>query len=155
MRKGPIPKRQIEPDVKYQSVQIARFVNYLMSSGKKNAANKIVYGALQAAEKKLGKPALEVLDLAVKNAGPEQELRSRRVGGANYQIPYPVSTDRRTVLAFRWIIDAARSKKGKPMQEKLAQELIDACNNTGIAVKKKTDTHKMADANKAFAHFAW
>ena len=126
-----------------------------MDSGRKSVAKKIVYGALEEAEKKLNKPALDVLDMIIKNAGPDQELRSRRVGGANYQIPYPVSMERRITLAYRWIIDAARSKKGKPMQEKLAQEFMDAFNNTGIAVKKKVDTHRMADANKAFAHFAW
>lgn len=134
---------------------VTRFINYVMDSGRKSAAKKIVYGALAHAEKKVNKPALEILDAVIKNAGPEQELRSRRVGGANYQVPHPVNADRRVTLAYRWIIAAAHSKKGKPMSEKLAQELIDAFNNTGIAVKKKTDTHKMADANKAFAHFAW
>ena len=134
---------------------VTRFINYVMDSGRKSAAKKIVYGALAHAEKKVNKPALEILDVVIKNAGPEQELRSRRIGGANYQVPHPVNVDRRVTLAYRWIIDAARSKKGKPMSEKLAQELIDAFNNTGIAVKKKTDTHKMADANRAFAHFAW
>ena len=155
MRKGPVKKRTIEPDTKYQSTLIAKFVNYLMYGGKKITSRKIVYDALAIAEKKTGKTGIEVMDQVISNVGPQMELRSRRIGGANYQIPYPVSVDRRIALAFRWIIDASRSKKGKQMSEKLAQELVDAFNNTGSAVKKKLDTHRMADANKAFAHFAW
>lgn len=155
MRRGPVPKRKVEPDIKYQSALVAKFVNYVMKDGNKVAARKIVYGALDEAEKKLGKPALEILDQVIRNAGPEMELRSRRIGGANYQIPYPVKAERKITLALRWIIDASRSKKGVPMTEKLTQEFIDAFNNTGVAVKKKIDTHRMADANKAFAHFAW
>ena len=126
-----------------------------MRSGRKAIARRIVYDSLESAEKKLGKSPLEILEQVIKNAGPDQELRSRRIGGANYQIPYPVKQDRRITLALRWIIDAAKAKKGKPMDDKLTQELIDAFNNTGLAVKKKIDTHRMADANKAFAHFAW
>lgn len=155
MRRGQAPKRKIEPDIKHQSALVAKFVNYVMKNGNKTAARKIVYGSLENAEKKLGKPALEVLDQVIRNAGPEMELRSRRIGGANYQIPYPVNTERKVTLALRWIIVAAQSKKGQPMVQKLTQELIDAFSNTGVAVKKKTDTHRMADANKAFAHFAW
>ena len=154
-RRGHIIKRKIEPDIQHQSVLVARFINYVMRKGQKNTARKIVYEALVNAEKKLAKGSLEILEQAVRNAGPEQELRSRRIGGANYQIPYPVSSERRQALALRWIIDAAKSKKGKPMNEKLAQELIDAFNSTGAAVKRKIDMHRMADANKAFAHFAW
>lgn len=155
MRRGQVPKRTIEPDIKYQSVLVAKFINYIMRSGSKAIARGIIYDALENSEKKLGKSALEVLDQVIRNAGPELELRSRRIGGANYQIPYPVKPERRITLALRWIIEAAKSKKGKPMNEKLTQELIDAFNNTGVAVKKKIDTHRMADANKAFAHFAW
>ena len=155
MRQGQTPKREIEPDIKYQSVLIAKFINYVMRNGSKAIARKIVYGALQNTEKKIGKNAVEILDQVVRNAGPELELRSRRIGGANYQIPYPVKPERRITLALRWIIESAKSKKGKPMMEKLTQELIDAFNNTGVAVKKKIDTHRMADANRAFAHFAW
>lgn len=154
-RKGPVAKRKIEPDPKYQSVLVAKFINYVMRQGKKNIARKIVYGALSNAEKKLNKNALEILDQVIKNAGPDQELKSRRIGGANYQVPYPVKGERKIVLALRWVIEAAKSKKGKPMVEKLTDELIDAFNNTGLAVKKKNDTHRMAEANKAFAHFAW
>ena len=126
-----------------------------MESGKKSIANKIVYGALEKAEKTLGKPAMDVLQQAFDNAAPSMELKSRRIGGANYQVPIEVKPDRRTTLAIRWIINSARSAKGKPMQEKLAEELINAFNNTGGAVKKKADVHRMAEANKAFAHFAW
>lgn len=155
MRK-PIKKKLIsEPDYKYSSLLVAKFINKVMKSGKKSVAEKIVYGALEYAEKELKKPALEVLDIALNNAGPQLELKSRRIGGANYQVPYEVRGERKMALAFRWVIDAARSQKGKPMQEKLAQEIINAYNNTGIAIKKKTDTHRMAEANKAFAHFAW
>ena len=110
---------------------------------------------MQKAEAQIKKPVLEVLDLAIENAGPKVELKSRRIGGANYQVPYEVTPDRHTALALRWMIGAARSGKGKPMQTKLLEELVNAANNTGVAVKKKTDMHRMADANKAFAHFAW
>lgn len=130
-------------------------VNKIMQSGKKLIAQKIVYGAMEEAEKQIKKPAIDVLNAALDNAGPQVELRSRRIGGANYQVPFEVRAERRNILAMRWIIDAARGQKGKPMKEKLAAEIINAYNNTGIAIKKKMDTHKMAEANKAFAHFAW
>ncbi len=155
MRRGHTPKRKIEPDIKYQSFLVAKFINYIMRKGKKIIARDVVYEAMSNIEKKLGKGALEILEQVIRNAGPEQELRSRRIGGANYQIPYPVKPERKITLALRWLIEAAKSKKGRPMAEKLTQELIDAYNNTGTAVKKKIDTHRMADANKAFAHFAW
>ena len=155
MRRGQVPKRKVETDIKHQSALVAKFINYIMRSGRKAIARRVVYGALENAEKKLGKNVLEILEQVVRNAGPEQELRSRRIGGANYQIPYPVKPERKITLALRWIIEGAKSKKGQPMADKLSQELIDAFNNTGVAVKRKTDTHRMADANKAFAHFAW
>ena len=152
----PVKKRtKVEPDIKYQSALVAKFINYIMRNGNKAVARRIVYDSLEKAEKKLAKSALEILEQVIKNAGPDQELRSRRIGGANYQIPYPVKPDRRITLALRWVIETAKSKKGKPMVDKLTQELIDAFNNTGLAVKRKIDTHRMADANKAFAHFAW
>lgn len=116
---------------------------------------RITYEALAIAEQKTGKPGLEVFEKALDNVSPNMELRSRRIGGANYQVPIEVRPERRTALALRWILNAARSQKGKPMSEKLAEELINAANNTGNAVKKKMDTHRMAEANKAFAHFAW
>jgi small subunit ribosomal protein S7 len=152
----PVKKRaKLEGDVKYNNVLISRLINYIMQHGKKTVACKIVYGALEDAEKELKKPAMELLDQVIENAGPQVELKSKRVGGANYQVPHEVKAERRTILAFRWLIDAARKSKGKAMRAKLAQEFINAYNNTGTAVKKKADTHKMADANKAFAHFAW
>ena len=155
MRK-PIKKKVIiEPDYKYSSLLVAKFINKVMEMGKKSVAEKIVYGALERAEKEIKKPALEILDAALNNAGPQLELKSRRIGGANYQVPYEVRGERKMALAFRWIINAARSVKGKPMQEKLSLEIINAYNTTGNAIKKKTDTHRMAEANKAFAHFAW
>ena len=145
----------LEPDLKYQSPLVARLISKVMRAGKRSISERIVYGALETAEKKLNKPALELLDLAIDNAGPRVELKSRRIGGANYQVPYEVRPERKIQLALRWIIGAAQSGKGKPMQVKLAEELINAFNNTGIAIKKKADMKKMADANKAFAHFAW
>ncbi|PIR42045.1 MAG: 30S ribosomal protein S7 [Candidatus Yanofskybacteria bacterium CG10_big_fil_rev_8_21_14_0_10_37_15] len=152
----PVKKRAvIEADLKYSNLLVAKLINKIMESGKKSIANKIVYNALEKAEKTIGKPAMEVLQQAFDNAAPNMELKSRRIGGANYQVPIEVKPERRTTLAIRWIINSARSAKGKPMQEKLSEELINAFNNTGGAVKKKADTHRMAEANKAFAHFAW
>lgn len=134
---------------------VAKLTNYLMQSGNKAAAMKIVYSAFDILEKKTNKPALEVFEKAMENVTPQMELRSRRVGGANYQVPIEVRPERKVALALRWIIIAARAQKGKPMHEKLAEELLNAANNTGNAVKKKMDIHRMAEANKAFAHFAW
>ena len=126
-----------------------------MHSGKKAIAMKIVYGALEIAGKKLNKPAMDVLDQAIANAAPQMELKSRRIGGANYQVPVEVKPERKITLAIRWMVDSVRNQKGKAMKEKLAEEILNAYNNTGGAVKKKADTHRMAEANKAFAHFAW
>lgn len=155
MRKPLKKKRILEADAVYSSPLITRFVNFIMQSGKKSVAEKIVYTALSKIEKQISKPVLEILDTVVQNAGPQLELKSRRVGGANYQIPYEVKIERRQILALRWIIEAARKAKGKPMADKLVLEMTNAYNNTGVAVKKKQDTHRMAEANKAFAHFAW
>ena len=152
----PVKKRKtIEPDIKYSNFLVSKLINYVMQSGKKAVAMKVVYDAFEIAEKKAGKPGLEIFEKALENVTPQMELRSRRIGGANYQVPIEVRPERKTALALRWIIDAARSQKGKPMREKLAEELINAANNTGNAVKKKLDVHRMAEANKAFAHFAW
>ncbi len=152
----PVKKRAVvEADLKYSSILVAKLTNKIMQEGKKAIASKIVYGALEKAEKEIGKPAMEVLQQAFDNAAPTMELKSRRIGGANYQVPIEVKPERRIALAIRWIIDSARAGKGKAMEEKLAGELINAYNNTGGAVKKKADTHRMAEANKAFAHFAW
>lgn len=140
----------------YNSTKVEKFVNYVMERGKKNAARKIVYGAFDALKEKTGNSnPLEVFDLALKNAGPTVEVRSRRVGGANYQVPREVRQERRLALAMRWILAAAKSKKGSPMYKRLADELVAASNGEGEAIKKKENTHKMAEANKAFAHFTW
>lgn len=152
----PIKKRKVlEPDAKYANVLVSKFINKIMRAGKKSTARKIVYSALEIAERQAQKPAMEIFEKAINNATPTVELRSRRIGGANYQVPVEVRPERRTALAVRWIIESARSQKGKPMAKKLAEELMNAFNNTGGAVKKKTDVHRMAEANKAFAHFAW
>lgn len=148
------PKRDILPDPKYHSVTLAKFVNYLMYSGKKTTAQDIVYGAIETlAEKKKGN-ALKMFDKVIETIRPHVEVRSRRVGGANYQVPMPVSAGRGLALSFRWIIDAARARKGSSMEEKLTAEFMDILEGVGGAMKKKEDTHRMAEANKAFAHFA-
>ena len=155
MRRPVKKKTHVEPDIKYSNLLVAKLINYIMHDGTKAAAMKIVYGALDMAEQKTGKPGLEVFEKALENVTPQMELRSKRVGGANYQVPIEVRPERKVALALRWIITAARSQKGKPMHIKLGEELINAANNTGNAVKKKLDVHRMAEANKAFAHFAW
>ena len=154
MRGKQAPKRKIQPDAQYNSVLIAKFINYVMQDGKKNTAENAVYGALTMVAEKTKKDALEVFDAAVKNVAPLLEVRGRRIGGANYQIPYPVRGDRKYSLAFRWLIAAAKARKGMPMKKCLAFELIDAYNKEGAAVKKRDEAHRMAEANKAFAHFA-
>lgn len=150
-----IKRHPIISDPLYNNVTVAKFINHIMERGKKTIARKIVYQAFNIIKEETKKEPLEVFDTALKNASPLLEVRSRRVGGATYQIPIEVKGDRKLTLAIRWIIQGAKSKKGKPMREKLAQEIMDAANNTGWAVKKKTDTHRMAEANRAFAHFAW
>jgi len=146
----------VKPDFIYNSQKLEKFINYIMWSGKKETARKIIYKAFDIIKEKTGNPnPLEIFDLAMKNAGPLTEVRSKRIGGANYQVPREVRPERRLALAMRWIRDAARKTKGHPMHLKLADELIAASKNEGSAVKKKEDTHKMAEANKAFAHFAW
>ena len=153
MRK--IKKHPIEPDPVYNNVTVAKFINQVMRKGKKTIARKIVYGAFDIIKGKTKKDPLEVFEKALENASPLLEVKSRRVGGATYQVPVEVKGKRKLTLAMRWIILGAKSKKGKPMKEKLAQELMDAYNNTGWAIKKRSDTHRMAEANRAFAHFAW
>ena len=156
MRRKVKNRNMVEPDLRYQSEKLSKFINYCMQAGRKDAARKVVYGSLDIIKEKLKtETPLEVFENALRNAGPTMEVRSRRVGGANYQVPREVRPERRQALAFRWILDAAEAKKGKPMAEKLAEELIAANNNEGEAIKKKDNTHKMAEANKAFAHFAW
>lgn len=153
----PIKKRPVvAPDVLYKSVEVERLINYIMLRGQKETARKIVYGAFEIMknEKEGGEP-LEIYMTALRNAGPLMEVRSRRVGGANYQVPREVRPERRTALALRWLIAAARKQKGTPMHKALAKELLLASKEEGEAVKKRDDVHKMAEANRAFAHFAW
>jgi small subunit ribosomal protein S7 len=146
--------RDILPDAKYNNVRVAKFINYLMRDGKKTTAQMVVYGAFDIIAKKTEKDPVDTFENAVKNAMPSLEVKSKRVGGANYQVPIPVRGERRIALAFTWIITAARGKKGRPMADKLADELIAAAKNEGDAVKKKMDVQRMAEANRAFAHFA-
>lgn len=148
------PKRVILPDPKYQSEVIAKFINKVMERGKKTVARKIVYEAFEVIAKKTKQDPQEVFDLALKNVAPQVEVKSRRVGGANYQVPIEVKGDRKQALAIRWLIEAAKSKKGRPMHLKLAEEFMLAAKNEGDAIKKKQDVHRMAEANRAFAHFA-
>ena len=148
-------KKEITPDPLYNNVAVAKFINQVMEEGKKEIARKIVYNTFDIIKEKTKKDALEIFEQALKNVRPLLEVRSKRVGGATYQVPKPISTERGTTLAMRWILSAVRKKGGKPIKEKLAEELIGASKNEGAAVKKKEDTHRMAEANRAFAHFAW
>lgn len=147
--------REIEPDPQYNNVMVAKFTNYVMRKGKKSTARKIVYQTFKIIQEKYKLDPLVAFDTAIKNVEPLLEVKSRRIGGATYQVPREVRGERKLSLAFRWILGAARAKKGKPMHEKLAEELVLAAKNEGTAIKKKLDTHRMAEANKAFAHFAW
>lgn len=154
MRGKQAPRRKVAADPKFASATVAKLINGVMKHGKKSTAQKVVYGAFDILETKSKRPGLDVLNDALKNVMPLVEVRSKRVGGANYQIPIQVRADRRLQLAFRWILTAARAKRGKPMHEKLATELLSAADNQGDAVKKKQDVQRMAEANRAFAHFA-
>jgi small subunit ribosomal protein S7 len=154
-RRREVPKRVILPDPKFGSTQLTKFINMIMKGGKKSTAETIIYKALDRIEEKSPGEAVEVLGKALENVSPMVEVKSRRVGGATYQVPVEVRPDRRIALAMRWIIDAARKRGEKSMQLKLAGELMDAFENRGNAVKKREDTHRMAEANKAFAHFRW
>ena len=155
MRRHKAEGREILPDPKYKSKIVSKFMNMMMERGKKSIAERIVYSAFEQAAKKVSKEPLETFQKALDNVRPLVELKSRRVGGATYQVPIEVRQDRGVSLAMRWIRDFARSRKGKPMVDKLAAEIIDAYNSTGSAVKKREDIHKMAEANKAFSHFRW
>ncbi len=154
-RKGASPKREIPPDNIYNNVLVTQFINKVLMRGEKGKAEKIVYGALDIIEKKTGGDPLTVLRKAVENVRPVLEVRSRRVGGASYQVPVEVPARRSTTLAVRWIVNFARQRHDKSMAERLANELLDAANNTGPSIKKKEDLHKMAEANRAFAHYRW
>ena len=156
MRRKVKNRKHPSPDFRYKSIKVEKFINYVMLDGKKNAARHIVYGAFERLKGSEGAESpLEVFEAALKNVGPTTEVRSRRVGGANYQVPREVRPERRLSLSLRWIIGAARAKSGKPMDERLASELIAASKNEGEAVKKRENVHKMAESNKAFAHFSW
>ena len=154
-RKGAVPKSDVLPDPVYNSKMVTRFINKVMLSGKKGVSENIVYQAFDIIKNKTSKEPLDVFETALKNAMPVLEVRARRVGGANYQVPVEVRPDRRLSLGIRWLVNYARARGEKTMHERLAGELLDAANNAGGAIKKKDDTHKMAEANKAFAHYRW
>ncbi len=154
-RKGPVPKREIMPDPMYNSVLASKFINKLMYDGARGAAQQIFYEALEIIKEKSGNDPLEVFETAVRNVSPVLEVKPRRVGGATYQVPIEVNQRRKIILAIRWLVNASRARSEKTMAQRLAGELLDAANNTGTTVKKKEDTHKMAEANKAFAHYRW
>ena len=154
-RKGRIAKRDVLPDPIYNSKTITKLINNIMLDGKKGVAQNILYEAFKKVEEKTGKPAMEVFDAAINNIMPVLELKVRRVGGANYQVPVEVTPERRMTLGLRWLVNYSRLRNEKNMVDRLANEIVDASNGTGASVKKKEDTHKMAEANKAFAHFRW
>ena len=154
-KKKKYKKQQIFPDGVFNDIMVSKFINKIMKKGKKTIAQKIIYNAFDIIKEKTKKEPLEVFKEAISNASPFLEVKSKRIGGATYQVPREVKGDRRVTLAMRWIITAARTKKGKPMREKLADEIMSAANNTGEAIKKKDNIHRMAEANRAFAHFAW
>ena len=154
-RRGNVPKREVLPDPIYNSVLVTKLVNSIMLDGKKGVAQKVVYGAFDIIEEKTGKNGLEAFQEAMENIMPSLEVKTRRVGGANYQVPIEVRPERRQTLGLRWLTTYSRNRNGNTMKERLAAEIMDASNNTGASVKKREDTHKMADANRAFAHFRW
>jgi len=154
-RKGPVTKRDVLPDPLYNSKLVTRLINRIMVDGKRGKAQTILYTAFDLVKERSGKEAIEVFEQALKNIMPVLEVKARRVGGANYQVPVEVRPDRRTTLGLRWLVNYARLRGEKTMEERLANEILDAANNTGAAVKKREDTHKMAEANKAFAHYRW
>jgi len=155
MRRAGAPRREVLPDPKYGSRLVAKFVNIMMIRGKKSTAERIMYDAMMSVEDRSKQEALKMFKTAIDNVKPAVEVKSRRVGGSTYQVPVEVRPDRRTSLAMRWVITAARRRAERSMADKLAAELLDAANNRGMAVKKREDTHKMAEANKAFAHYRW
>lgn len=154
-RYGSVPKRKLPPDAVYKSVLVQKFINKMMLRGKKAKVEVIFYSAMEKVAGVLGKEAVVVFEQAIKNATPYLEVKARRVGGATYQVPVEISRERAQAMAIQWIVEAARGRSGKSMVENLAGEMVDACNNTGIAIKKREDLHKTAEANKAFAHFRW
>lgn len=153
MRRGKPESRQIHPDVRYNSVTLSTFIQHMMLRGKKSLALRLMYQTLDMIQEKTGKPGIETFDQAMKSVGPAMEVRPRRVGGATYQVPMEVPTARRTALAIRWLLSAARARSGKSFPEKLAAELMEAATNQGAAIRKREETHKMAEANRAFSHY--
>jgi len=153
MRRGSPEKRPVSPDMRYNSVQLQTLVQHVMTRGKKSTATRVIYGAMDLIKERTQKNPIDVFDTALKNVGPAMEVRPRRVGGATYQVPMEVAADRRTTLAIRWILSAARERGGQSFADKLASELIDASNETGAAIRKRDETHKMAEANRAFSHY--
>jgi len=153
MRRTKPEEREVLPDARYSSVVVETMIHHIMRRGKKSVSRRLVYEALDTVEQKAGRPAMDVLDQALKNVGPIMEVRPRRVGGATYQVPMEVPSDRRLALAMRWIISAARARTGRSFSEKLSSELLDAVNNQGSAVRKREESHKMAEANRAFSHY--
>ncbi|MCB9420805.1 MAG: 30S ribosomal protein S7 [Ardenticatenaceae bacterium] len=147
--------RAVDPDLRYNSVHVSMFVNRLMKSGKKSTAQRVLYDSFEIIEEKTNRPAIEVFEQALENVAPRVEVKPRRVGGATYQVPIPVEAHRQITLSMRWLLTAARSRGGRSMSEKLANELMDAVNNQGAAVKRRDDTHRMAEANRAFSHFRY
>ena len=154
-RRGNVPKREVLPDPMYKSVLVTKLINSIMLDGKKGVAQKVVYDAFTLIEEKTGKAPLEVFTEAMENIMPTLEVKARRVGGATYQVPIEVRADSRQTLGLRWLTAYSRARSEKTMKERLANEIMDACNNTGSSVKKREDTHKMAESNKAFAHYRW
>ena len=154
-RRGNVPKREVLPDPIYHSVLVTRLINNIMLDGKKGVAQKVVYDAFKIIEEKTGKTGLDAFTEAMNNIMPELEVKARRVGGATYQVPIEVRPARRTTLGLRWLTDFSRKRSEKTMKERLAGEIMDACNNTGAAVKRREEMHRMAESNKAFAHFRW
>ncbi|WP_017729603.1 30S ribosomal protein S7 [Halalkalibacterium ligniniphilum] len=154
-RKGPVARRDVLPDPIYKSKLVTRLINRIMVDGKRGIAQKILYNAFELVKERSGKDPMEVFDQALKNIMPVLEVKARRVGGANYQVPIEVKPERRTTLGLRWLVNYSRLRGEKTMEERLANEILDAANNTGASVKKREDTHKMAEANKAFAHYRW
>ena len=155
MRRGPAPKRHVEPDPVYRSLLVSQIINKVLLDGKKETARSIVYGALEIVERRVGQDPLTVLKRAIDNIRPSVEVRSRRVGGSSYQVPVEVRPKRANSLAIRWLVNFARKRKENTMVERLANEILDASNNIGTAVKRREDIHKMAESNKAFAHYRW
>jgi len=154
-RKGPVTKRDVLPDPVYNSKLVTRLINRIMIDGKRGVAQTLLYDAFKLIQERTGKDPMEVFETALKNIMPVLEVKARRVGGANYQVPIEVKPERRTALGLRWLVNYSRNRGEKTMEERLAAEIIDASNNTGASVKKREDTHKMAEANKAFAHYRW